>query len=99
MAAARSQFIQGLLFTRVLFSKREQATGWRKICQLQARDYAAITSNLSRLLAVLFGSDYPFMAEAATEAMIAELKASKFLKADDLRAIKNGNARKLFAGD
>jgi 6-methylsalicylate decarboxylase len=46
---------------------------------------------------ILFGSDYPFMPEAMTEAMIGELKTSALLKPDDLRAIDRGNAMKLFA--
>jgi 6-methylsalicylate decarboxylase len=45
---------------------------------------------------ILFGSDYPFMAEAMTESMPAELSSSSFIKPDDLRAIASGNARKLF---
>jgi predicted TIM-barrel fold metal-dependent hydrolase len=45
---------------------------------------------------ILFGSDYPFMAEAMTESMLAELNSSKLLKPEDLQAIASANARKLF---
>ncbi|HLX37548.1 MAG TPA: amidohydrolase family protein [Candidatus Binataceae bacterium] len=45
---------------------------------------------------ILFGSDYPFMPEVMTEAMIAELKASNLLKPNDVRAIDRDNAMKLF---
>jgi len=45
---------------------------------------------------ILFGSDYPFMPEASTEAMIGELKSSNLLKPEDLRAIDYANAMKLF---
>jgi len=46
---------------------------------------------------IVFGSDYPFMPEAAVEATIGELKSTKLFNADDLRAIERGNAMKLFA--
>jgi predicted TIM-barrel fold metal-dependent hydrolase len=45
---------------------------------------------------ILFGSDYPFMPEALTELMLAELHTSSLLTPDDLRAIGSTNARKLF---
>ncbi len=48
---------------------------------------------------ILFGSDYPFMPEAAVEAMVGELKSTQLFTAADLRAIENGNAIKLFARD
>jgi len=46
---------------------------------------------------IVFGSDYPFMPEAMTQGMIAELKASGLLKPEDLHAIDRDNALKLFA--
>jgi predicted TIM-barrel fold metal-dependent hydrolase len=46
---------------------------------------------------ILFGSDYPFMPEAAAAQMIKELNSSRFLRASDVNAIESSNAMKLFA--
>jgi len=46
---------------------------------------------------VLFGSDYPFMPEAAIVQTIGELRTSQLLRTEELRAIETGNAMKLFA--
>jgi len=46
---------------------------------------------------ILFGSDYPFMPEAAAAQMIRELNSSRFLSAGDLLAIESGNAMNLLA--
>jgi predicted TIM-barrel fold metal-dependent hydrolase len=93
--------------TRLLPPERTPKGGFIAALRKLFYDTAAATgdNSLASLLTlvdcsrILFGTDYPFMAEAATEAMTAELKSSTFLKPDDLRAIENGNARKLFARD
>jgi 6-methylsalicylate decarboxylase len=46
---------------------------------------------------ILFGSDYPFMPEAALVQTVNELRTSHLLKKKDLRAIEARNATKLFA--
>jgi 6-methylsalicylate decarboxylase len=48
---------------------------------------------------ILFGSDYPFMAEPTTQQMIGELNSSRLLNAEDRHAIERDNALKLFAGN
>lgn len=45
---------------------------------------------------ILFGSDYPFMPEAAIAHTISELRTSRLLGSEDLDAIENANAMKLF---
>ena len=46
---------------------------------------------------ILFGSDYPFMPEPMTEAMIGELRSSAFFTSEDQHSIECGNALKLFS--
>jgi predicted TIM-barrel fold metal-dependent hydrolase len=46
---------------------------------------------------ILYGSDYPFMPEAAVAAAIGELNSTHLLSGDDRRAMERGNAVRLFA--
>ena len=92
-------------YRRLLSARAHSPTGgFIEALQRLFYDTAAATgdNSLASLLTlvdssrILFGSDYPFMAEAMTEAMVKELTSSSLLKPDDLRAIATGNAHKLF---
>ena len=45
---------------------------------------------------VLFGSDYPFMPEAAVEQTVRDLNSSQLVSVTALREIEHANATKLF---
>jgi len=84
--SARADFIAAL---RTLFYDTAAASGDNSLASL----LALVSSSR-----ILFGSDYPFMPEAAIAQTINELRTSQLLRTEDLRAIETGNAVRLFAG-
>jgi predicted TIM-barrel fold metal-dependent hydrolase len=85
--SARIDFIEAL---RKLFYDTAAASGDNSLASLLT------LVDSSR---ILFGSDYPFMPEAAAAQTIKELRTSRLLRSEDVHKIETGNALKLFARD